>query len=319
VTTLRVLADRHHRRVGTALVAPAADTDARELALVASEYSSVTPENAMKWATIHPARDRYDFSGADAIVDFALAHDMTVRGHTLVWHRSLPAWLTDAGFERERLIAVLRDHIHTVVGHFRGRVQQWDVVNEPLANAGPELRDDFWLHGIGPGYLALAFGAAREADPDAQLFVNEYSTDTINAKSKGLLRAVTRLRREGVPVDGVGFQMHRNLDRLASRSAFRRNLDRFADAGLRTWITELDVAVRAPVTDEALALQARVYGDIVAAALTVDGCDGITTWGFTDRHSWIPTARPGYAEALPFDEHLRPKPAYTAMVDAFLA
>jgi endo-1,4-beta-xylanase len=315
--TLRAAAQRRGRVVGTALAAPSATTDPSELALVAREYSSVTPENAMKWDTIHPARDRYDFAAADAIVAFAHAHHMTVRGHTLTWYRSIPAWLTDGHFDRAQLIAILRDHIHTVVGHFRGRVQQWDVVNEPLDPASGNLRDDFWRRGIGPDYLALAFRFAHEADPNAQLFVNEFGTDTVNRKSTALLHEVTTLRSQGIPVAGVGFQMHRTLDRVEARAAIEANLVRFADAGLRIWITELDVAV--PIPPGALDRQARIYGDVIAACLAVDHCDGVTTWGFTDRHSWIPAARPGLGAALPFDEQLRPKPAHVAIVGAFLA
>ncbi len=317
--TLRAAARRRRRSVGTALAAPTANTDPRELALVANEYSSVTPENAMKWSSIHPERDRYDFAPADAIVAFAAAHDMTVRGHTLTWYRSIPAWLADGHFDREQLIAILRDHINTVVGHFRGRVQQWDVVNEPLDPASGNLRDDFWSRGIGPDYLALAFRFAHEADPNAQLFVNEFGTDTVNRKSTALLHEVTALRAKGAPIDGVGFQMHRTLDRVESRAAIETNLARFADAGLRIWVTELDVAVPVPVAPGALDRQARVYGDVIAACLAVDRCDGVTTWGFTDRHSWIPAARPGLGAGLPFDARLRPKPAQAAMVGAFLA
>ncbi len=318
-TTLRAAARRRGRGVGTALAAPTASTDPRELALVARDYSSVTPENAMKWDLVHPAPDRYDFSAADAIVTFARAHHLTVRGHTLVWHRSLPAWLTDGHFDREQLIAILRDHIHTVVGHFRGQVQQWDVVNEPLNATGPGLRDDLWSRGIGPDYLALAFRFAHEADPNAQLYVNEFGTDVTNRKSTALLHEVRALRTTGVPVDGVGFQMHRNLGRSESAAAITANLDRFSTAGLRIWITELDVALRTPVEPGALDRQAVVYRDTIRACLAVVRCDGVTTWGFTDRHSWIPAAQPGHGAALPFDEQLQPKPAYEAMVGAFLA
>ncbi|MEP6624462.1 MAG: endo-1,4-beta-xylanase, partial [Acidimicrobiia bacterium] len=318
-TTLRAAAGRRRRGVGTALAAPTASTDPHELALVAREYSSVTPENAMKWDTIHPARDRYDFAAADAIVAFATSHHMTVRGHTLAWYRALPTWLTDGHFDREQLIGILRDHIHTVVGHFRGRVQQWDVVNEPLDPSGAGLRDDFWSRGIGPDYIALAFRFAHEADPGATLYVNEFGTDTVNRKSNALLREVTALRKQGVPVDGVGFQMHRNLDHAESHTAITTNLTRFSDAGLRVWITELDVALRTPVEAGALDRQAEVYRGAVQACLTVDRCDGITTWGFTDRHSWIPAAQAGRGAALPFDERLRPKPAFRAMVGAFSA
>ena len=138
------------------------------------EFSMLTPENAMKFGLVHPDRDRYDFTDADYIVDFAEAHGMQVRGHNLVWHFQLPTWLTEGTWTRDELIAILHEHITTVVGHYRGRVAAWDVVNEAVGDDG-SLRDTIWLRGIGPEYVDMAFRWAHEADPDALLFYNDYA------------------------------------------------------------------------------------------------------------------------------------------------
>jgi endo-1,4-beta-xylanase len=314
--SLRELARQRHIKMGTAIGQPELGTDPEHLAVAAREYSSVTPENAMKWELVHPQRDRYDFTGADQTVAFAKAHHMTVRGHTLVWHSQNPSWLSNGSFTRDELIAILRDHIHTVVGHFAGRVQQWDVANEVVRDDGSGLRDNLWLRGIGAEYLAMAFQFAHEADPNAVLYLNDYSTDTVNPKSDFVLGLAHLLRHFDVPIQGIGIQSHRFLLIPEARADIEANLRRIARDRFRIWVTELDVAVFMPADATELADQATVYRDVVRACLAVRRCRGITTWGFTDRYSWIPSFFPGFGAALPFDEALTPKPAYQSMVDA---
>lgn len=312
---LRGLAADRHRRMGTALGADDL-RDTAALAVADREYSSVTPENEMKWAIVHPERDRYDFTAADRIVDHARANRMLVRGHTLVWHRQNPTWLENGTFTRDELIGILRDHIHTVVGHFRGRVKQWDVANEAFRDDGTGLRDNLWLRGIGPEYLPLAFRFAHEADPDVRLYLNDYLNETISPKSSYFFGWAYIMRAFGMPIDGLGVQMHRFLLLPESEADVEANLRRFADAGFQVWITEMDVAVLLPADDQELDQQATVYGDVVTACLRIRRCRGITTWGFTDRSSWIPGEFPGFGAGLPFDEQLAPKPAYRAIADA---
>ena len=317
--SLRELARQRHIKVGTAIGQPELGTDPEHLAVAAREYSSVTPENAMKWEVIHPERDRYDFSGADQTVAFAEANHMMVRGHTLVWHSQNPAWLTNGTFTRRELIDILRDHIHTVVGHFAGRVQQWDVANEVVRDDGSGLRDNLWLRGIGSEYLAMAFEFAHEADPKAVLYLNDYLTDTVNPKSDVVLGVAHLLRQVGVPIQGIGIQSHRFLVLPEPQADIEANFRRIARDKFRIWVTELDVAIAMPADPADLADQATVYRDVVRACLAVRRCRGITTWGFTDRYSWIPSFFPGFGAALPFDEALKPKPAYQSMVDALRA
>jgi endo-1,4-beta-xylanase len=202
------------------------------------------------------------------------------------------------------------------VGHFKGRVKQWDVVNEAIRDDGTGLRDNLWLRGIGPEYIPLAFQFAREADPDARLYLNDYLNETITPKSNYFFGYAYIQRAFGMPIGGLGVQMHRFLLLPWTQAEVEANLRRMGDAGFQVWITEMDVAILLPTDEAKLAEQAGVYGDVFRACLAVRRCRGITTWGFTDRSSWIPGEFPGFGDALPFDATLQPKPAYHAIVTA---
>lgn len=311
VTTLREAAAARGLQVGSAVSASALEADPAYRDRVAAEFNTVTTENEFKWSVLEPVRGRYDFSRADRIVDFAAAHHQAVRGHTLVWHSSLPEWLTTGTFSQAELRDILRNHVQTVVSRYRGRVAVWDVVNEPLAEDGTP-RDGFWLSRLGPGYLADAFHWARAVDPAAQLYLNEYGTETNAAKARGLHELVRDLRARGVPVDGVGFQTHKLL--TSRLSALGDVLRRFADLGLDVAITELDVRVPVPADATELAQQAEVYAWAAQACLAVPRCRSITTWGFTDARSWIPAQYPGWGAATLLDESLAAKPAYRRLL-----
>ena len=192
----------------------------------------LTPENAMKFGLVHPEPDRYDFADADYIVGFAEAHGMQVRGHNLVWHFQLPTWLTEGTWTRDELIDILHQHITTVVGHYRGRVAAWDVVNEAIADDG-SLRDTIWLRGIGPEYIDMAFRWAHEADPDALLFYNDYAGEGLGAKSDAIYALVQGLLERGVPINGVGLQMHVSLRWSPQPQDVAANMERLGALGLR--------------------------------------------------------------------------------------
>lgn len=310
-STLRGLADLRDARVFGTSVDPAQFGRPADVDLIASQFSSVTPENAMKFEAVHPGSTTWNFAAADEIVEFAEAHGQRVRGHTLVWHRQNPAWLTGGSSTRDELIAIMRDHITTLVDRYRGRVAQWDVVNEAIADDGT-LRDTLWLRGIGPDYIRLAFEFAHEADPDAALFINDYLIERGGAKAATLLWIVQSLRNEGVPIDGVGYQTHALVPALMpTPEQFADEMRRFASRGLLVEITEMDVAVHLP-SDPAVDPQAQAdaYGSAVMACLAVRECIGITTWNYADSESWIPGEFPGFGEASIFDGALAPKPAF---------
>jgi endo-1,4-beta-xylanase len=309
--TLRQLARHTKLEIGTAVDTSALRNDATYRQLVGSQFSSVTPENAMKWEVVHPARDRYDFSQADQLVAFARQHGQKVRGHTLVWHNQLPSWLTSGTWTRAELRAILREHISTVVGRYRGRVWAWDVVNEAF-NENGTLRETIWLKTIGPDYIADAFRWAHQADPRAILFYNDFNVEGINPKSTAVYELLRRLRREHVPVGGFGAQGH-----LSTRYPFPQdvlqNLRRFGRLGLATAITEADVRHDLPVDPAEVNAQAEGYSLMLESCLLEPSAISYTVWGFTDRYQWVPGAFPGEGEAAIFDVNYNPKPAYNSL------
>ncbi|GLW64097.1 beta-xylanase [Actinomadura rubrobrunea] len=308
--TLGELAAAKGRYFGSATDNPEL-SDAPYVSILSSEFTSITPGNAMKWESTEPQRGRFDFAKGDEIVELAQRNGQQVRGHTLVWHSQLPSWVSDGGFSAEELRSILRNHVTTVASHYKGKVVHWDVVNEPLNEDGT-LRDTVFSRTLGESYIAEALRAARAADPDAKLYINDYNIDGIGAKSDGMYRLVKSLKEQGVPLDGVGFQGHLALQ-YGFPSRMQENLQRFADLGLDVAITELDIRMQLPADSAKLATQAAWYSDVTKACLAVSRCVGITIWDFTDKYSWIPDVFPGEGAALPWDENLRPKPAYDAL------
>jgi endo-1,4-beta-xylanase len=300
------------RALGVALQWPPPD-DPRTRAILVGRVSSITPEVAMKMGVLQPREGRFDFAAADGLVALAERDGLAVRGHTLVWYKHLPAWLAGRGWSREELVEVLRAHVRAVVGHYRGRVAEWDVVNEPL-DGGGRLRESIWMRAIGPEYIDIALAAARQADPGARLMINEYGVEGPGPKRDALLSLVASLRRRGVPLDGVGLQGHVRTDDHPTREQLDETIRAFAGLGASVSISELDVAERPPPARPAAedAAQARVYAIFGGACAASPACRGVTVWGLSDADSWLgPEAR-----ALPFDADRLPKPAWTALVAA---
>jgi endo-1,4-beta-xylanase len=320
---LRQLADQRGIRIGAA-AAPTYFSESQYGATLAREFNQLEPENAMKFGPIHPGPTSYNFDPADTLVNFAKPNNMSVRGHTLVWHNQLPSWLTGGGFTPAQLSSQLQDHIRTVMGRYAGQVYAWDVVNEAFNDNGT-LRSTLWSDSPGIGltataYIEQAFRWAHDADPKALLFYNDYGAELTNAKSDAIYAMVQDFKSRGVPFDGVGLQMHltTNTGSLASMEA---NLRRLTGLGVQVQITELDVRIPVDSSGNAtaadLATQAQIYHDIVALCLKFSRCTAVQTWGFTDEHSWIPGTYPGLGAALEFDTNYQPKAAYTSMTSAF--
>jgi endo-1,4-beta-xylanase len=318
--TLRSLAARHGLYFGTAVDPAAYTADATYKSMVDKQFSSVTAENAMKWESLEPTRGTYNWGPADAVIDNAVRNRQLVRGHVLAWHSQLPGWLVtginDGSIDGPQLRALLRQHITAVVTHFRGRIWQWDVVNEAvsdpweplpihLGGAAGSFKQKF-ADLLGPGYLAEAFRTARAADPKALLFYNDYNIEAFSDggpsdKTQFVYDLIKQLRAEGVPVDGVGSQGHLatqygNYDVFQVADALRR----FTDLGLAVALTEVDArsltknasdplldAHSADVTarDQAAAYN---YHVLLQACLLNRHCLSFTVWGFTDKYSWIP-------------------------------
>jgi endo-1,4-beta-xylanase len=311
-TTLRLLANRSGLHVGSAVSYTALSTDAAYAQILGQQFSAITPENEMKWASVEAQRGVYTFEQADAEVQFAQQHHQLVRGHNLVWHNQLPAWLTEGTFTNAQLADLLKQHILTEVGHFRGEIWQWDVVNEPFNDDGT-LRSTIWLNALGPDYIADALRWTHEADPHAKLFLNDYNTEGIGPKSDAMYALVKSLIAQHVPIDGVGFETHLDLQ-YSLPPMIQENLQRFAALGLDVAITEMDVRITLPTTPDLLTAQASVYAQLMQDCIAVPRCVDFTVWEFTDKYSWIPGYFTGQGAADIYDENLASKPAYAALI-----
>jgi len=309
--TLRQLAQKAGIRIGTAVDSDALANEAPYTQKVATEFSSVTPENVMKWDTIEPARGTYNFTQGDRLVAFAQAHGQLVRGHNLLWHNQLPSWLTGGDFSATELRDILHQHITAEVSHFKGKIWQWDVVNEAFNDDGT-LRDDLWLQKLGPGYIADAFRWAHEADPKAALYINDYNIEGVNAKSTALYDLVAQLRKQGVPVQGVGIQGHLDVKYPAPHD-IADNMARFDKLGVQTAITEADVRITLPASATDVEAQNEAYQTLMEGCLLTKHCTDFTVWGFTDKYSWVPGVFTGEGQANIYDENYQPKSAYTAL------
>jgi endo-1,4-beta-xylanase len=318
----RLAAEQSRLRVG-GVSGSQVNTDLPFGRAVGTDYHIAGTENALKFSALHPGSNTYSFSGADAILDRATAHGQLSRGHTLLWHSSLPAWVTNTPWTPAQLQAILYGHIDTVVSRYRDRLFCWDVVNEAFNDNGT-LRSTVWhdapgigFAGQGTRYIEEALKRARAADPDCALIYNDYGAETDNAKSDAIYAMAQDFKARGVPLDGIGFQFH--LSGTPSLSSMRANFQRFSDLGLELHITELDV--RAAVDSNgvasaaALAAQAETYFSVVGTALAYPKTSVVQLWGFSDRYSWIPAFAPGYGAALPLDKKLNRKPAWWALRD----
>jgi endo-1,4-beta-xylanase len=314
--TLRDAAAARGLRIGAAVNMSPFRNEPIYTQTLGREFNMLVAENAMKFDAMHPSQNTYNFTDADALVTFAEANNMAVRGHTLVWHSQIPGWLTGGNFTRDQVIAIMRDHIMTVVGRYRGRILAWDVVNEAVSDNNGQLRtDSFWYQRIGPEYIAMAFQFAHEADPDAILYYNDYSAEGAGAKSDAVFNLVSGLVNQGAPIDGVGWQMHQ-INPFRIQQAHRTNAQRLAALGLEVSITEMDVRISLPTTAQELQEQALAYRDVVEFCLSQPNVKTLVMWGFTDKYSWIPGFFSGFGDALIFDANYQPKPAYTAMLSA---
>ena len=297
-TTLGAAAAGTGRYFGTAVSAGKLG-DPTYSTILDREFTMITPENEMKWDTIEPSPGSFNFAPADSIVSHASAHGQRMRGHTLVWHSQLPAWvssITDAATLRN----VMNNHITTAMAHYKGRIYAWDVVNEAFADGSTQHRSSVFQDVLGDGFIEEAFRTARNADPSAKLCYNDYNIENwSDAKTQGVYAMVKDFKARGVPIDCVGFQSH--FGTSGPPASFQTTLSSFAALGVDVQITELDIA-QAPTT---------AYGDTVRACLNVPRCTGITVWGIRDSDSWRTGENP-----LLFDSSGNKKPAYGAVLTA---
>lgn len=315
----------------------------KSLELVAKQFNAISPENLLKWQEVHPQPNEYEFDAADRYVEFGQQHGMFVLGHNLVWHNQTPRWVfeDEAGkpLKRDALLARLRDHIATVVGRYKGRINGWDVVNEAVDDDGT-LRKTKWREIAGEDYLEQAFQMAHETDPNAELYYNDYN-EWQAAKRRGIKELVHRLQAKGVRIDGLGLQGHWGLT-YPSADEIEAMFQDYGDLGIKLMITELDVTVlpdanRARGADinrnEALRKELDPYADGLPAAIQKQLADRyaeifrifvkhsdklkrVTFWGVHDGQSWRNgwPIRGRHDYPMLFDRALKPKPAFEAVI-----
>ena len=298
--------DAFTKPFGAALTAAHAAGDPSYLQRWLRSFTSVTPENAMKWEVVEPGSGEWDWREADAIVDAAEKTRKRVRGHPLVWDQQLPDWVATSGDVEN----ALREHVRTLVSHYQGHVAQWDVVNEPFEENGTFTQSVFYK-ALGERYIDIAFDEAHRADPDAKLFLNELSAERPGAKQSALLALARRLKARGVPIDGIGLQNHTKVGDAPSKADLRATFGRIADLGLDVEITEMDVTVP---PGGALQAQAAAYAAAAGACADAPECTGLTVWGVDDTYSWLGADK----RPLPFGKGGAPKPAAAAIAGALL-
>ncbi|KAF9042195.1 glycoside hydrolase superfamily [Panaeolus papilionaceus] len=266
-------------------------------AVIKSDFGQVTPENSMKWDALESSRGKFNWGGADTLVNWAVSNGKLIRGHTLVWHAQLPTWVQNIN-NRDTLTTVIQDHIKAVAGRYAGKLYGWDVVNEIL-NENGTLRSSVFGNVLGESFVTIAFRAARQYDPHAKLYINDYNLDSNNAKAQGTVALVKRVNQAGKLIDGIGTQMHLGPNGAGGALAA---LQALASAGVQeVAITELDITGAA----------SNDYLTVLNACRQVSTCVGITSWGVSDKDSWRSRDSP-----LLFDGNYRPKAAYNALISA---
>ncbi len=316
------------------------EQDARGVPIIEAQFNSTTPENILKWESVHPEPDKYAFDAPDQYVAFGEKHHMFIIGHTLVWHNQTPRWVFQDtnGFPltRDALLQRMHDHISTVMGRYKGRIKGWDVVNEAL-NENGTMRKSKWETIIGDDYIEKAFQFAHEADPDAQLHYNDYSLEG-EPKRNGAIALITKLKSEGIPITAIGLQCHVKMN-WPTPEQEDATISAFAALGVKVMITELDVdIVPATQRNQTADIQANAqataganaftnglpevqqqalakrYGDLFRVFVKHRAdISRVTFWGVTDGDSWLNTrGRVDYP--LLFDRAGKPKPAFDAVI-----
>ncbi|MFD2871723.1 endo-1,4-beta-xylanase [Mucilaginibacter ximonensis] len=310
-------------------VSPRSLKDSAERQLILEQFNSLTPENAMKMGPIHPQENTYNWKDADAIVGFAQAHHMRVRGHNLCWHTQAPDWIfhdkNGNPVSKDVLLTRLKDHINNVVGRYKGKIYAWDVVNEAVSDNNDQLlRNSLWYQICGEDFIFKAFEYAHEADPNAVLFYNDYGTEN-PAKRERVYQLLKKMLDAGIPVNAVGLQAHWSIDD-PSEEAIITSIKKFSSLGLKVQITELDISVYTGKDKDAAdanftAVREQKQLEQYAKVFKVfrdykQYLTGVTFWNVSDKYSWLDNfpvrGRKNYP--LLFDQNLKPKKAYWSVV-----
>jgi len=277
-------------------------------------FGQITPGNSMKWDATEPEQGVFTFSGGQQIVSLAQANNQLIRGHNCVWYNQLPDWVANGVFTPAELTEIIQLHCGTLVGNWKGQIYAWDIINEPFNDDGT-WRADVFFDTLGESFIPIALEAARAADPNAKLYINDYNIEFEGVKSAALMELVQGLKANGTPIDGIGFESHFIVGEVPTD--IQATMEAFVALGVEVAVTELDIRMTLPETAELLAQQKADYTTVITACNAVPGCVGVTIWDYTDLYSWIPGTFPGQGAACPWDENFVKKPAYDGIIAGF--
>ncbi|KAK3321895.1 glycoside hydrolase superfamily [Apodospora peruviana] len=306
---------------GTAVSEGNVNSDSAYRAIVnnKNEIGQLVPENGQKWDATEPSRGSFSYSSGDIVPNIAKANGQLLRCHTLVWHSQLPNWVSSGSWTKATLTSVIQTHISNVMGHYIGQCYAWDVVNEAVADDG-SWRSSVFLSTFGTDYFAIAFKAAKAADPNTKLYYNDYNLEYNGAKTDRAVELVKIVQAAGAPIDGVGFQGHLIVGSTPSRGSLATVLRRFTSLNVEVAYTELDIRHSSlPASSSALATQGNDFANVVGSCLDVAGCVGVTVWGFSDKYSWVPSTFSGAGAALLYDSNFNKKAAWTSVSSVLAA
>ena len=301
--------------IGVAVNISELNNDAKYREIVTSQFNSITPGNAFKPDALHPSENVFDFAIADDLVAFAMQNDKRIHGHTLLWHNQLPIWMNDFSGNKSAWIAMMKNHIQTVVAHFGNSVSGWDVVNEAFEDNG-DFRENIWYKNIGEDYIKLAFEFAHEANPNAFLFYNDFNIAQKSKKCEAIVSHFEKLKSEGVPVHGIGLQLHIYTS-TPSDKAIEKATETIAKAGFLIHFSEIDISMNLSgnsmnLTENKLQKQGQKMKTVTDIFQTIPANQqyGITVWGVSDSDSWIPSFFGREDYPLLYDTNYEPKLMY---------
>ena len=286
-----------------------------------TQFSSATAENTFKPAYLHPEEYSYNWYEAEQLINFCRANNMRVHGHTLIWHQQNPQWMLEYKGNREDWERMMKLHITSIVRYFKPSILSWDVVNEAFNEDG-SLRNTIWLEHIGPSYIELAYRTAHEANPDAKLFYNDFGLEMNPTKRKAVINFFNHLKSRGVPIDGIGLQMHVDI-KYTEAAMIEDAIRDVANNHYDVHLSEVDISLNPlgkayQLTTKDLEAQADLMVKIVRAYKNIPKYQqfGITFWGVSDQYSWIPSYYNRTDYPLLFDESFNPKPIYCKLKQA---
>jgi endo-1,4-beta-xylanase len=323
--TIRDLAKERGRFIGTILNSEWFNDDIEPEfeEIHKTQFNVVVAENEMKFDATEPSENKFNYTKGDKMVEYAQANGLRVRGHALAWHSQVPGWVNNYSGQKEKLLSVLKNHIDSVVGHWKGKVAEWDVVNEAVNDeydAGWRSSNSVWYEGIGPEFLDSAFVWAHAADPDAELCYNDYSLEWgLREKSKAsfVVEQVKRWKENGIPITCVGTQTHIEISHETTPQNVRALAKALAELDVTLNITELDIGFPKGSADQLgatdYAKQGHLYRQFMDVFLEEPNMGEFVIWGLTDAHSWL-DGQQRKTQGLLYDKQYKPKPAYDSIM-----